>query len=242
MSSYVYKKNTKLKAKGICSDNIESIIGMLFYHMDSKKKDFGNILQNILNWTLKETKLKNLYNEIIKLFDELIQSNKFNEHKLYSQINERLKNYCLNNLVKFDTEWKQKKNEYLKDESSKEKKDEYWKMEMDGYTTPAMDSYDTAPETTDEIEKKIRKKYYDTSLDTLKNIKKELEPHIQDHPKELQGKKQFDVIRQLIKEKPFTSQEGGIINIANHITKLEISKRGGLKKLEHFILNNYFTD
>ena len=35
---------------------------------------------------------------------------------------------------------------------------------------------------------------------------------------------------------------GGIINIADHITKLEISKRGGLKKLEHFILNNYFTD
>jgi len=35
---------------------------------------------------------------------------------------------------------------------------------------------------------------------------------------------------------------GGIINIADHITKLEISKRGGLKKLEHFMLNNYFTD
>ena len=118
---HMFIKNKTIIEGKKCSDNMESIIGMLFYHMDSKKKDFGNILQNILKWILKETKLKNLYNEIIKLFDELIQLNKFDELNIREQIIKRLENYCLNNLVNFDKYWKDKKDERFTKEIEKRK-------------------------------------------------------------------------------------------------------------------------
>jgi len=90
----------------ICSDNLEAIIGMFYYHLTNKKIDFPEIISIINEWYMNETGVLQLFNYIKNIIKKEYENFKTNYDDLKNLIAEEMIIFCINKNKRYDDEWK----------------------------------------------------------------------------------------------------------------------------------------
>ena len=110
-------KSQKLNYK-ICSDSLEAIIGMFYYHLTNKKIDFSEIISIINEWYMNETGVLQLFNYIKNIIKKEYNNFKTYDANFWNLIAEEMILFCINKNKKYDDEWKNMP--YIRNQNSPE--------------------------------------------------------------------------------------------------------------------------